>query len=95
MDPNKNIFVAFSGGGDSSALLHFCHELNQQKLLNRNLCAIHINHSLNKDSDKIRNFEEVIENQIGDDPKNWASDEINEVDLKPYIYPETQTQVLA
>ncbi len=43
---------------------------------------------LNKDSDKIRNFEEVIENQIGDDPKNWVSDEINEYDLQPYVYPE-------
>ena len=52
VDPNKNIIVAFSGGGDSSALLHFCHELNQRKLLNRNLSAVHINHSLNKDSDQ-------------------------------------------
>ena len=51
VDPNKNIIVAFSGGGDSSALLHFCHELNQQGLLQGSLSAIHINHSLNKDSD--------------------------------------------
>jgi len=43
---------------------------------------------LNKNSDKIRNFEEVIENQIGDDPKNWISDQIKENDLTPYIYPK-------
>ena len=30
INPNKNIVVAYSGGGDSSALLHFCHELKQQ-----------------------------------------------------------------
>ena len=52
VDPNKNIIVAFSGGGDSSALLHFCHELIQQKLLHERLSAIHINHLLNKDSNQ-------------------------------------------
>ena len=52
VDPNKNIVVAFSGGGDSSALLHFCYELNQNELLHGNLSAIHINHSLNKESDQ-------------------------------------------
>ncbi len=51
VDPNKNIIVAFSGGGDSSALLHFCYDLNQKGLLQGNLSAIHINHSLNKESD--------------------------------------------
>ena len=52
VDSSKNITVGFSGGGDSSALLHFCHELNQQGLLQGSLSAIHINHSLNKDSDQ-------------------------------------------
>ena len=52
VDPNKNIIVAFSGGGDSSALLHFCYDLNQNGLLQGNLSAIHINHSLNKESDR-------------------------------------------
>ena len=51
VDSKKNIVVAFSGGGDSSALLHFCHELNQKKLLHGNLSAIHVNHSLNHHSD--------------------------------------------
>ena len=52
VDPNKNIIVAFSGGGDSSALLQFCYELNQSKLLHGNLSAIHINHSLHEESDQ-------------------------------------------
>jgi len=52
VDPNKNIFVAFSGGGDSSALLHFCYELRQKKLLCGTLSAIHVNHSLSKNSDE-------------------------------------------
>ena len=51
VDPNKNIIVAFSGGGDSSALLRLCYDLNQNGLLQGNLSAIHINHSLNKESD--------------------------------------------
>ena len=51
VDPSQNIIVAFSGGGDSSALLHFCHELNLQQHLHASLSAIHVNHSLNKNSD--------------------------------------------
>lgn len=41
-------------------------------------------------SDMIRDFAEVIENQIGDDPRNWASDEIDVSDLNPYIYPDME-----
>tara|TARA_B100000287_G_scaffold414180_1_gene446471 strand:+ start:1354 stop:2319 length:966 start_codon:yes stop_codon:yes gene_type:complete len=52
VDPNKNIIVAFSGGGDSSALLHFCNGLRQNKLFLGTLSAIHINHSLSKNSDE-------------------------------------------
>ena len=52
VDPNKNVMVGFSGGGDSSALLHFCHELNQQGLLHGSISAIHINHSLSKNSNQ-------------------------------------------
>ena len=51
VDPNQNIIVAFSGGGDSSALLHFCHELTLDEHLHASLSAIHVNHSLNKNSD--------------------------------------------
>ena len=51
VDPNKNIIVAFSGGGDSSALLHFCYKLNLEKLFHSRFSAIHVNHSLSKNSD--------------------------------------------
>ena len=40
---------------------------------------------LSKESTKIRNFEEVIEHQIGDFPENWVSENINKKDLTPYI----------
>ena len=42
---------------------------------------------LNRDSSKVRDFTEVIEHQIGDDPRNWVDDEIKDHDLQPYIYP--------
>ncbi|MBD63050.1 MAG: tRNA lysidine(34) synthetase TilS [Gammaproteobacteria bacterium] len=50
INPNKNIIVAFSGGGDSSALLHYCHDLRQKKVLTGSLSAIHVNHSLSKNA---------------------------------------------
>ena len=37
---------------------------------------------------KVRDFTEVLEHQIGDDPLNWVDDEIEERDLAPYAYPE-------
>lgn len=43
---------------------------------------------LDEESKKIRNFTEVIEHQIGDDPRNWVDDEISINDLNPYIYPD-------
>ena len=43
---------------------------------------------LNKDSERIRDYEEVIENQIGDNPENWVeSGLINKDDLYSYIMP--------
>ena len=51
VNPNKNIIVAYSGGVDSTAMLHFCYELHKKKLLLGNLSALHINHSLNTNSD--------------------------------------------
>ena len=45
---------------------------------------------LSEESDKIRNLEEVLENQIGDHPSNWEDDKISGNDLKPYIYPDEQ-----
>ena len=45
---------------------------------------------LHEDSGKRRDFTEVIEHQIGDDPMNWVSDEVSEKDLVPYVYPPAQ-----
>lgn len=42
---------------------------------------------LTMESLKLRDFTEVIEHQIGDDPRNWIDDEITRNDLNPYIYP--------
>lgn len=35
-----------------------------------------------------RDLDEVLENQIGDDPLNWASESISEAALFPYTYPD-------
>lgn len=43
---------------------------------------------LSDESDKIRNLEEVLENQIGDHPSNWEDEKISSNDLTPYIYPD-------
>lgn len=43
---------------------------------------------LSEDSKKIRDLTEVIEHQIGDDPRNWVDETIAEADLNPYVYPE-------
>lgn len=43
---------------------------------------------IHNESGKTRDFTEVIEHQIGDDPTNWVDEEITENDLQPYIYPE-------
>ncbi len=43
---------------------------------------------LSKDSSKLRDLSEVLENQIGDDPNNWVDDVVTEKDLSPYCYPD-------
>ena len=50
LSPKNRIFVAFSGGLDSTALLFLCNKALKQKKI-RNLKAIHINHNLSKNSD--------------------------------------------
>lgn len=45
---------------------------------------------LSQESSKLRDFSEVIEHQIGDDPRNWVDDEITLKDLNPYIYPDIE-----
>ena len=42
---------------------------------------------LKEDSEKMRDYEEVIENQIGDNPENWIQEDISLEDLYPYIMP--------
>jgi N-acetyl sugar amidotransferase len=43
---------------------------------------------LSEESKKRRDPTEVIEHQVGDDPRNWVGDEVSEADLNPYIYPD-------
>lgn len=43
---------------------------------------------LSENSRRERDRQEVLEHQIGDDPRNWATDGISEHDLAPYIPPE-------
>jgi len=50
LSPKNRIFVAFSGGLDSTALLFLCNKALKEKKI-RNLKAIHINHNLSKNSD--------------------------------------------
>ena len=51
LSPENKVFVAFSGGLDSTALLFLCNKALKQKKI-RNLQAIHINHNLSENSDK-------------------------------------------
>lgn len=43
---------------------------------------------LNEESRRTRDLVEVLEHQVGDDARNWATDGISERDLWPYIYPD-------
>lgn len=43
---------------------------------------------LSEEHRKMRDFAEVLEHQIGDDPNNWLDEEIDERDLEPYRYPD-------
>jgi len=42
---------------------------------------------LSEEHKKTRDFTEVIEHQIGDDPANWTDEDISSKDLAPYLYP--------
>jgi hypothetical protein len=39
---------------------------------------------IDEESQKKRNVDEILENQIGDDPTNWISQEISAADIFPY-----------
>ena len=43
---------------------------------------------LNEESKKVKDFTEVIEHLVGDDPHNWEDEIVEERDLTPYLYPE-------
>ena len=47
----KKIYIAYSGGIDSSVLLHSCAYLWDKKLINLPLAAWHINHKISKNAD--------------------------------------------
>ena len=48
VDLNQKVFIGFSGGPDSSALLHLLSKVDLKFL--GNIKAIHINHNLSKNS---------------------------------------------
>ena len=48
VDLNQKVFIGFSGGPDSSALLHLVSKVDSKFL--DNIKAIHINHNLSKNS---------------------------------------------
>src|SRR5205823_1867813 len=43
---------------------------------------------LSEEHRKVRDLTEVIEHQVGDDPRNWLDDVVSEADLNPYTYPD-------
>ena len=43
---------------------------------------------LDKSSEQLRSYEEIIENLVGDDPENWVNDRISRRNLAPYIMPD-------
>jgi len=45
-------------------------------------------HVLSEEHRRTRDLAEVLENQVGDDARNWAVDGLTEADLWPYIMPE-------
>jgi N-acetyl sugar amidotransferase len=45
-------------------------------------------HVLSEEHRRRRDLAEVLENQVGDDARNWAVDGITEADLYPYIMPD-------
>jgi len=45
---------------------------------------------LHKKSSMLLDLDEVYENNIGDDPRNWIDDEISKSDIYPYTLPEQE-----
>ena len=45
---------------------------------------------LSEEHKKKRDISEFLENQVGDDPKNWVDEILGYKDLNPYIYPDLE-----
>ena len=45
---------------------------------------------LSEESKKVKDFTEVIEHLVGDDPLNWQDDVVEEKNLEPYLYPDPE-----
>ena len=45
---------------------------------------------LSEEHRRTRDFTEIIENYVGDDPRNWVDDVVTEDELAPYIYPPVE-----
>ena len=72
IDLQKKIFIAYSGGPDSTALIHiFANLMSSNKL---NVEAIHVNHNLSKDSKKWEKHCNEQLASVGFEPvTNWPS----------------------
>lgn len=46
---------------------------------------------LSEEHRRTRDFTEVIENYVGDDPRNWVDASVSEKDLNPYLYPPLES----
>lgn len=42
---------------------------------------------LSEEAKRTRDFTEVLEHNIGDDPRNWVDNVVKSTDLHPYVYP--------
>ncbi len=45
---------------------------------------------LSEEHRRTRDFTEIIENYVGDDPRNWVDDVVSEKDLNAYVYPSSE-----
>jgi N-acetyl sugar amidotransferase len=45
---------------------------------------------LSEESKRIKDFTEVLEHHIGDDPHNWIEERVTAADLNPYLYPDLE-----
>ena len=63
IDLDKKIYIAFSGGLDSTVLLHLFNDLKKKDFLN--IEAIYVNHNLSKENKKWENHCASVCNELG------------------------------